>query len=322
MNTFQLSKIALCSLVLFSGIAQAAEQPADRSRVAFFTLGAGNLPPANSNTFLANYIYNDWDELTDGSGDDRPGFNKVSSKSRGMALGYLRVTDKKLFGADYAYSFVVPYFDVTIDHELNTPYGNFPIYGEHKDVVGLFVTPMMLEWRATEDKAFSQNFRVNVGMPVSKYDEDNPANVSRDYFSAEAVYHNTYNFLPTWDWSTGISYQYNFKNMHNKHPQVQGPDGKYQNGDMLTLNTAVGKNFGLFSLGVAGYWIEQLSKDNINGVDVEGQKQKTAGIGPVVSVIIPTKKSFNMINMKYSKGIYSEEGVTGDFFNIFLTHTF
>lgn len=322
MTKFQLSTLALCSLALLSGITQAAEQPADRSRVAFFTLGAGNLPPANSNTLLVNYIHNDWDELTDGSGDDRPGFNKVSSKSRGMSVGYLGMTDKKLFGADYGYSFVVPYFDVTIDHVLNTPYGNIPIYGEHKDVVGLFVSPIMLAWRGNETNPLHQNFRVNIGAPVAKYDDDNPANVARDYFSVEAAYQNTYNFSPTWDWSTGISYQYNFKNMHNKHPQVAGPDGKYQNGDMLTINTAVGKNFGLVSAGIAGYWIEQLSKDTISGEDVEGQRQRTAGVGPVVSMMIPTKNSFNMVHLKYSKGLSSKEGVTGDFFNIFLTHTF
>lgn len=322
MKQLKFSTFTLCVLAFFSGAVNAAEQPADRSRVAFFTLGAGHLPKPDSDTLLVNYIHNDWDELTDGSGDDRPGFNKVSSKSRGMAIGYLAMTDKKLFGADYGYSFVVPYFDVTIDHELNTPYGNIPIYGEHKDVVGLFVSPIMLAWRGNETNPLHQNFRVNIGAPVAKYDDDNPANVSRDYFSVEAAYQNTYNFLPTWDWSTGISYQYNFKNMHNKHPQVVGPDGKYQNGDMLTVNTAIGKNFGLVSAGIAGYWIEQLSKDTISGENVEGQRQRTAGVGPVVSVMIPTKNSFNMVHLKYSKGLSSKEGVTGDFFNIFLTHTF
>ena len=322
MKTIKLSSLTLCLCSILISHVHAAEQPADRSQVAFFTMGAGHLPQPSSDTFLINYLYNDWDELTDGSGDDRAGFKKISSKSRGMALGYLRMTDKKLFGADYGYSFIVPYFDVTIDHVLDTPYGDIPIYGEHTDVVGLFLSPLMLAWRGNEMNPLHQNFRINIGTPVAKYDEDNPANVARDYVSIQAAYQNTYNFLPTWDWSSGISYQYNFKNIHNKHPQVVGPDGKYQNGDMLTLNTTVGKNFGLVSAGIAGYWIEQLRKDTIDGVNVEGQKQKTAGIGPVVSVMIPTKKSFNMVHMKYTKGIYSEEGVTGDFFNIFLTHTF
>jgi hypothetical protein len=311
--------LALTGLTFSTGAVYAAEQPADRSRVAFFTLGAGHLPKPDSHTLLANYLYNDWDTLTDKHGDDRPGFNKVDSKSRGMALGYLRVTDKKLFGADYAYSFVVPYFDVTIDHELNINGNGVPVQGSHKDWVGLFVSPLMLEWRGQE---FNQNFRLNFGIPLVKYDEDNPANVARDYYSAEAVYHYTYNFLPTWDWSLGLSYQYNFENIHNKHPQVPGPDGKYQNGDMFTFNTAVGKNFGLVSVGAAGYWIEQLRNDTIDGAKVEGQKQRTVGVGPVVSIAIPGKKSFSMVHMKYSKGVYSEEGVTGDFFNIFLTHSF
>lgn len=322
MNNVSKFLLGFSCLGYFLTTSFAAEQPADRSRVAFFTLGAGYLPPANSNTVLVNYIYNDWDTLTDASGDDRAGFSKVSSKSRGAAFGYLRVTDKKLFGADYAYSFAIPYFDVTIDHALDTPYGEIPIYGTHRDVVGLFVTPVMLEWRAKEALPLSQNFRVNIGIPLAKYDEDNPANVARDYYSVEAIYHSTYNFLPSWDWSTGISYQYNFKNRHDKRPQVVGPDGRYQNGDMLTINTAVGKSFGPVSVGVAGYWMEQLKDDSISGIRIDGQKQKTAGIGPVVSVALPGKKSFNMLHMKYSKGIYSEEGVTGDFFNIFLTHTF
>ena len=313
-------KSALWALSLCCGAAYAAEQPADRSSVAFFTLGAGYLPSPNSHTMLFNYIHNDWDELTDSHGDTRTDFNKVSSRSRGMAIGYLRVTDKKLFGADYAYSLVVPFFDVTIDHNLSTPVGDMPIYGKHKDYVGVFVTPLMLQWR--DQQTWQQNFRVNFGLPLVDYDEDNPANVARDYYSAAAVYHSTYNFLPTWDWSVGASYQYNFKNLHDKHPQVMGPDGKYQNGDMLTLNTAIGKSFGLVSLGVSGYWMQQLRDDTIDGVKVQGQTQQTSGIGPVVSVALPGKKSFSMLHLKYSKGLHSEDGVTGDFLNVFLTHTF
>ena len=304
-------------LCAFMPIAYAAEQSADRSQVAFFSLGAGDLPPPNSHTLLANYIYNDWDKLTDHNGDNNADFNQVSSKSRGMSIGYLHVTDKKLLGADYAYSVVVPYFDVTIDHALDTPVVDIPIYGKDKNYVGLFITPMMLQWRGEE---WNQNFRINFGLPLTKYDDDNPANVARDYVSAAAVYHSTYSFLPTWDWSLGLSYQYNFENMHNKHPQVPGPDGKYQNGDTLTLNTVIGKNFGPVGVGISGYWIEQLRDDTINGLNVDGQKQKTIGVGPVASLVIPGKKS--MLHLKYSKGIYTEEGVKGDFFNVFLTHSF
>lgn len=311
----------VCATVLTSS-ALAMEFPADRSRVGFFSFGAGYLPKPGSNTLIAGYLYNDWDKLTDSDNNRRVNFEQIDSKARGATIGYLRVTNQKLLGADYAFGFVLPYMDVIIDHTLKTPNGTVPIQGKHDGLVGLFTTPIILEWRQPEKQLF-QNARLNISIPVGHFDEDNPANVIRDYYAAELAYQATYNFRPDWEFSSGLSYQYNFRNQHDMHPTVSGPKGEYKNGDMLAVNLAVGKKYGNLTAGLSAYWLEQLTEDQISGApDFEGFKQRTLGIGPTVSYRFASLKNTPMLHAKFSKGVYSEDSVTGDFFSMFLTYPF
>ena len=320
MNLRHVSLVVSVSLASTSAFAM--EFAADRSRVALFSFGAGNLPKPDTNTLISGYLYNDWDRLTDSHNNRRANFERIDSQARGATLGYLRVTNQKILGADYALGFVLPYLDVTINHTIKTPNGVKPIQGADDGLVGLVLTPVILEWRKPEKQLF-QNIRLNIGIPVGHYDEDNPANVTRDFYSTEVAYQATYNFLPTWEFSGGLSYQYNFRNQHDLHPTVSGPVGEYKNGDMLVMNAAMGKKMGNWTLGVGGYWQEQLSEDEIAGSpEFDGFQLRTLGIGPMMSYRFASLKKPTILHAKFSKGIYSKDGVTGDFLSVFLTYPF
>lgn len=314
------SSIAL-ALMPLSQI-HAHEYPADRGRVAVFSLDAGYLPPAGTNTIGLSFVYNDWDELTGSDGRKRKPFDKVDATSRVAVLSYLRMTERKLFSADYGFGIVLPYQYTKIDHSMATPGGEIPIQGEYDGLYAAFVSPVILQWRDPTYR-FNQNFMFTVGLPVGDFDGDNPANSAADYYSAEALYQFTYALGGGYEMSSALSYQYNFRNEHDQHPTTPGPEGRLQNGDSIAWNLALGKRIGPMSIGLSGYWHKQLQQDDIKGVpNYDGLQAEQVGVGPVLTYRDPTKPKLPMVTLKYMKGIESNDAVTGDFINLSLGFTF
>ena len=300
---------------------EAMEFPASRNGEVFFGPGAGYLPPAGTTTLGMNLMYNDWNKVTGSNGKKREMFDKVDAKSRTLVLAAIRMTNYKLLGADYGFGVALPYSYAKMDHTLETPVGIVAIQGSDTGLAGAFITPIILQWR-DPTHTFNHNFRVNVNVPTGNLQKRNAGNVARDYYSVGMAYQFTYGLGSGYQLASGLSYEYNFKNRHEEHPTTAGPDGRLQNGDIAVWNLAFGRQVNNWSVGVAGYWEEQLRADQIDSVPgYDGLRAKKTGVGPVVTYRNRVNRNIPAVTVKYSKGLSSRDAITGDYLSLALGFT-
>jgi len=118
---------------------------------------------------------------------------------------------------------------------------------------------------------------VDVGVPIGKYSDSRPVNLSNHFVVVDPYYAFTYERRKV-EWSARLHYLWNST---NNDPFVGFGVKNIQSGQAFHLNYAT--SYELFKnvrLGFNGYWLQQLTNHEINGVAVPNSKDRTVGLGP------------------------------------------
>ena len=248
---------------------------------------AGAVPPPG-NYFLNYFGYYSGD-LRDGSGNKTsfPGTGNNGSVSAWFdALRFLKTTGYQIFGANYGFHAIVPLVHQQLD--LGAPNGSRTVSG-FGDVT---LSPLVLSWHTPE---WHWAAALDIFMPWGKYDKnDGRGSIGANYYSYEPVFAVTY--LGPTGWEVSAKFMYNFKDK-NKDANFLGTDGTYESGDEFHMDYTVGKRFGPWGVGLAGYYLKQTNDDKFNGASVppvpglwsQGRRGEVFAIGP--SVIYQAEKS-------------------------------
>jgi hypothetical protein len=232
--------------------------------------GCGFIPPPG--TYFINYfLYYHADDFNNKHGDNVDkdfDLNVIANTFR-----FIKITDHKILGANWGVHMFVP-----IVYEDVTP----PLTGRSDTQVGLgdiIVDPFILSWH------FSKNFHLATGidiyMPTGRYDVDDLANTSRNYWTFEPIVAFTY--------MTDFGLEVSSKFMYDIN--TNNPDTDYRSGQEFHFDYAVGYNVSDWTLGVAGYYYKQFTNDKINGETVtfpdslgfeDGFKGQVFAVGPAV----------------------------------------
>lgn len=126
---------------------------------------------------------------------------------------------------------------------------------------------------------FVQRVEFQVNLPTGSYDRDKNINPGNNAVSLDPYWAATYWFNPKWTASTRIHYLYNFKN--------NDPNYTYGTADDIQAGQAIHANFATdyavtpqLRLGVNGYWLKQVTDNEVNGEKVKGTREQVWAIGP------------------------------------------
>ena len=277
------SAIALLvgGLFLAAGAAQAKEG-GDQSAPGAENWMAGALPPAGF--YFKNYLGHYGGKLQDGKGNDaKLGPNNVGARADVTfdVLRFIYVTNIKVLGGDYAVQAFVPVVNQSLSFAGNR--------GSKFGIGDVFFTPVAIGWHHSPE--LHTIAALDVFLPTGEYDKNDPArSLGSNYVSYEAVYAVTW--LPKGNWEVTGKFMYNMK-------QKNG-DTKYQSGDEFHMDYLVGKKYGDWGFGLAGYYLKQLDSDKQNGVVVSavpglrsaGNKGQVFAIGPSVKYSTKTGTTF------------------------------
>jgi hypothetical protein len=242
---------------------------------------SGALPPPGD--YFLDYLGYWGGTLKDGGGHkvSFPGNKNASLDATFDALRWVHVTNTKILGADYGFHVIVPLVNLSIDH---------PAFGgraSHFGVGDIVVDPFVLGWHRGD---WHTILALDVFLPTGHYDKNDPrVSIGANYTSFEPVF--AVSWLPSSGWEASAKVMYNTK--------TKNDDTDYQSGDELHVDWLVGRTMGKWGLGVAGYYLRQVTDDKIAGEKVAaadgvwsaGRRGQVFAYGPSIKYTTPSHVS-------------------------------
>lgn len=232
------NKTSLASAVaLAAALAAGAAQAEGHYVTGVEGLQGSSVPPAG-NYYLGYLVHYDINGFQ--APDSKDGIGG-SGKVTALANRFVKVTDSKLFGADYGFETIIPV--------LRTSVKVGPLDASDSGVGDVYVGPLVLGWHGAQWDAVAA---AGLWLDSASNTLGDPTSPGKGYQSTMLTGGLTYYF----DQQKSISgsalfrYEYNGKKDNGVRP-----------GDQLSLEWGLGKNYGAYSLGVVGYSQWQLSDD-------------------------------------------------------------
>ncbi len=282
--------------------------------------GGGHYAPGAAATFVdalpgkpgwavANYFM--YYDASAGASRQLPygGLITFGLKSRAYAdnVLVLRETPLELFGGRYTVGLAIPYVWLDVDAEVTGPLGNrFEAHDSANGFGDILLYPFLLGWAEGDLK---YDVRLGIYAPTGDYDPGRLANVGKNYWTFEPV------ASVVWLSAKRGTELSAFAGLDFS---TRNDDIDYQSGDVFHLDASAAQHLPLKKLGVIGFganafYYQQITGDSGRGALLGDFKGRTAGIGPVVSLITKAGKRDLVAEIKWLPEMSVEHRVKGDF---------
>ena len=217
---------------------------------------SGAVPPPG--TYFINYFdYYSADKLADNGGKSSvPGFKLNVTAD---VLRFIHITDKQILGGFWGVHAFLPFLNVDVK-----------VPGSSKSKAGLgdiIVDPFILSWHG---KNWHAATGLDIYIPTGSYNKADLANTGRNYWTFEPILAGTYINDYGCEASVKMMYDINTKNDATK----------YLSGQEFHVDYTLAKKIDNFSVGLAGYYYQQVTDDEANGVS--GNKGRVVALGPAL----------------------------------------
>jgi hypothetical protein len=140
-----------------------------------------------------------------------------------------------------------------------------------------------LQWAPKKigNGVFVNRAMIDVGVPTGKYSASRPVNLGNHFVVVDPYYAFTYERKKV-ELSARLHYLWNST---NNDPFIGFGIENMQSGQAFHINYAT--SYELFKsvrLGFNGYWLQQLTNHEINGVALLNSKERTVGLGPGIQL--------------------------------------
>jgi len=218
-------------------------------------------------------------------------------------------TPFEVLGGHYAGGVVIPYVWVETTGRLNFANTNLPS-GYRRDTANglgdVALLPFMLGWTRGDLK---YDLRLFVYTPTGEYDQNDLANVGKNYWSFEPEVSLSYlSSKIGLEVSAFAGVDFNTKN----------DDTDYQTGDQFHLDVTLAEhlpvgNLGVFGLGANAYYYQQITGDSGSGAILGDFQGRTVGVGPVLSFVTKMGKTDVIAEVKWLPELDVEHRLKGDY---------
>jgi hypothetical protein len=222
-----------------------------------------------------------------------------------MLLGVLYTAAPKVFGASCTFGGYVPYVWMDVKGEVNTQLGS-PWVKSREDGIGdLILIPAMLAW---EKNNWQFNAAFSVFAPTGDYEVGRLANPGLNYWSFDPVIGASYNSD-----ASGLNVALYAGVIFNS----ENLDTDYTSGSTLHLEASVQQllplGSGFISLGIEGFYLQQLDADS-GQKDIFGDfKGRTAGIGPTLGYILPVGANTLVAELRWLPEMETKNRLNGNY---------
>ncbi len=236
--------------------------------------------PPGPGTYFTEYIqaYQS-DKFKDKDGNDIPGNPEIANV---LSMNQLvHVYPHKLLGGHIGADVLLPIVAISGSGTLGPPIAGTPPAGplnavtSNPAVLGDLIVGPFLQWFDTKllGRPFLQRFELDFVLPTGQYDRKYIANPGSNLWTIEPHYAFTWFLTPQLSTSWRLMYDYSTEN----------DDTKVKPGQVFHLNYSVEYEiFKNFRGAVAGYYLKQLTDDEVNGNSVPDSKEQVFAIGPAV----------------------------------------
>jgi len=258
--------ILICLLLIspYKVYAQVSLPPINLGATSFLDGmgGPGTLLEETLNYYSAN-------DVMDAQGNKIFSGSDIDTITATTLIAHL--TPHKVWGGFYGFEVLIPVVDLDIEVvERNKKSGT----GD------LIFSPFILQWVGHKIGGMPYNHRLNLSfsLPTGSYSSDNPLNIGSNAFSFNPYY--AFTIQPTSRVETSVRLYYLW-NEKNRSPNTPDNIKNTQAGDAFHMNYAVSYKLSKsFRLGLAGYYLKQLSNHKINDQAVADSKETVFAIGP------------------------------------------
>jgi hypothetical protein len=203
----------------------------------------------------------------------------LAATSDAVLLGGLYTFPQTPLGAHYSLGAYLPYVWVSVDARLDTPLGTVRRRDRASGIGDLTLIPAMLAWKT----GFWQlSALLPVYAPTGDYQQGRLANPGLNYW--------------TFDPTLGVSYNNNKNGLNaalylGVGINTENPDTDYRSGSTLHLDGSIQQllpvGSGFLGIGAQAFYLDQVTADSGRGARLGDFQGRTAGIGPVLSYILP-----------------------------------
>lgn len=266
----------LALMIMLSISISSAAEAADRVKLPPVNLGNtafmdGMAGPGTLLQLSANMSKSD--SFQDHNGNPLPGNNQIDVMVYTLQLAH--ITRTRLWDGFYGVEVLLPFVDIKPDTSLP----GLPDLGE-SGVADIIFSPFMLQWTNSElfGKPYFHRLNLIFTLPTGDYSATNDVNPGVNLVKFNPYYAGTLQLTPKLSTSFRLHYLWNGKNT-DPNPLL--------NADSIQPGTATHLNFAMsyavlpdLRLGLAGYYLSQLSEDRIDGVRQQDSKESVSSIGP------------------------------------------
>jgi hypothetical protein len=230
--------------------------------------------------------------FTDSKGNKIPGNNSLESWLSLTHLAY--VTKLKILGGYYGFEALLPAVWIDLDTDLG-------IRGHKGGVGDLVLSPFIIQW--VDHKIFSMPYfhRIDFDfiLPTGRYDKDSAINLGSHVYSFNPYY--AFTLLVTTKLETSWRFHYLWNSKNHSPPQSFHADS-IQPGQAFHFNYAF--SYEVWSglrAGIAGYYLDQITPDKVDGHKRPHSKEEVFAIGP--GLMYSKKGFFLYLNAYYETGV-------------------
>ena len=212
-------------------------------------------------------------ELKDSHGKTIPGRNRVTAYSTTTHVAF--VSQKRVLGGWLSGEVLQPLVDLDVQLANGT---SSRVRGLADVTVGTG-----LQWapRKIGEGVFVQRAIFDINLPTGMYSDRRPVNIGNHFVVVNPYYALTYERKKV-EFSARLHYLWNST---NDDPFAGFGIRNMQPGQAFHINYATScelwKNV---RLGFNGYWLQQLTDHQINGIDVRNSRERTVGLGPGIQL--------------------------------------
>jgi hypothetical protein len=238
----------------------------------------------------------------------------LDAESNAFLAGAFYTFESKVLGAHFSVGAFLPYVWVDATATLDTTSGGLRRKDSASGIGDMTLIPAMLAWK---EESWQYSALLPIFAPTGQYEKGRLANPGLNYW--------------TFDPTVGVSYN-NEKTGLNAALfagigfNTENNATNYKSGSVLHFDGSVQQLLpagpGFLGIGAEAFYVEQVSNDSGGQAFLGGFRGRTAGIGPVLTYILPQGKNTLVAELRWLPETNVKNRLDGDYIWLKVVYQF